>query len=216
MSQHDYNIANQTAINFRSDLNNALVANTTNNSGDTEPSAIFENMFWYDSANNLLKIRDETNTTWITIGNINQVDKVFRPYINNKWVGDFLDEDTLDSNSATSVPSQQSVKAYVDTTVEELSFPSLGKDQTWQNVTSDREVGDIYINTTGVPIQVSVSGSEDFRLEVRDQTTPINWVGVGRNQDSYGTLTAVIPPTHVYRVPAPSFSGSISNWAELR
>jgi hypothetical protein len=38
MAQHDYNIENQTGANFRSDLNNALSAIATNNSGATQPS----------------------------------------------------------------------------------------------------------------------------------------------------------------------------------
>ena len=41
MAQHDYNIANQTGANFRADLNNALNAIATNNSGDHEPSTTF-------------------------------------------------------------------------------------------------------------------------------------------------------------------------------
>jgi len=43
MSQHDYDIANQTAPNFRSDLNDALQAIATNNSGLTEPSVTYAN-----------------------------------------------------------------------------------------------------------------------------------------------------------------------------
>lgn len=36
---------------------------------------------------------------------------------------DFKDEDNMASNSATALPSQQSVKAYVDTAIASLSFP---------------------------------------------------------------------------------------------
>ena len=35
MAQHDYNIANQTGANFRTDLNNALSAIVSNNSGSS-------------------------------------------------------------------------------------------------------------------------------------------------------------------------------------
>lgn len=67
MSQHDYNIANAPGATFRSDLNSALQAIAEQNSGASEPSTTFANMLWFDSANNLLKMRDASNTSWITI-----------------------------------------------------------------------------------------------------------------------------------------------------
>lgn len=71
MAQHDYSIANQTASNARTDINNALAAIVSNNSG-SEPSVKYANMWWYDTSANLLKIRNEANTAWITIGELNQ------------------------------------------------------------------------------------------------------------------------------------------------
>ena len=38
MAQHDYVINNQSGAAFRADLNNALAAIVSNNSGDNEPS----------------------------------------------------------------------------------------------------------------------------------------------------------------------------------
>lgn len=68
MAQHDYNIANQSGADFRSDLNNALSAIASTNSGDTAPATTFANQLWIDTANNLLKIRNEANSAWITTG----------------------------------------------------------------------------------------------------------------------------------------------------
>ena len=59
MAQHDYNIANQTAASARTDINNALAATVSTNSGATAPATTFANMMWYDTANDLLKIRNE-------------------------------------------------------------------------------------------------------------------------------------------------------------
>ena len=39
MAQHDYNLINQSGANFRADLNNALSAIVSNNSGATEIQA---------------------------------------------------------------------------------------------------------------------------------------------------------------------------------
>lgn len=72
MSQHDFSIANQTASSARSDINNGLKALASNNSGASAPSTTYANMFWYDTTNNLLKMRDETDSTWIDVIYINQ------------------------------------------------------------------------------------------------------------------------------------------------
>lgn len=72
MSQHDFNIANQAAPAFRSDLNSALSALASLSSGSVAPSTTYANMLWYDTANNLLKMRNEADSAWITIGTLNQ------------------------------------------------------------------------------------------------------------------------------------------------
>lgn len=77
MAQHDYSIANQTASSARTDINNALSAIASNNSGGTAPSTTYANMWWYDSANNKLKIRNEANSAWIEVGSINQTLNTF-------------------------------------------------------------------------------------------------------------------------------------------
>jgi len=114
MAQHDYDIANQTAPNFRSDLNDALEAIATNNSGSTQPSATYANQWWYDTSNNILKIRSEADDAWINVGYLDQSTNEFKPYIGATQITAFLDEDDMSSDSPTAIPSQQSVKAYVD------------------------------------------------------------------------------------------------------
>lgn len=70
MAQHDYVIANQSGASFRSDLNNALSAIATNNSGSSEPSTTYAYQFWADSNTGLLKQRNAANSAWITIGTL--------------------------------------------------------------------------------------------------------------------------------------------------
>ena len=72
MAQHDYVIANQGFPDFRSDLNSALSAIVTVNSGASAPSTTYANMLWYDSANNILKIRNEDNDAFITLFTLDQ------------------------------------------------------------------------------------------------------------------------------------------------
>lgn len=72
MSQHDMNIANQGFPAFRSDLNDALAALASTSAGATAPSTTFAQQLWYDSTNNLLKMRNTDNDAWITLAYFDQ------------------------------------------------------------------------------------------------------------------------------------------------
>jgi len=72
MAQHDYNIANQTFPATRTDINNVLSAIVGLNSGATAPSTTFAYMLWYDTTNDVLKIRNADNDAWISVFNFNQ------------------------------------------------------------------------------------------------------------------------------------------------
>jgi hypothetical protein len=88
MSQHDYIIDNALAPTFRSDLNAALAAIVSQNSGGTAPPTTYANMLWYDTATDLLKIRNEANSGWITMGTINQSTSNFESAtVNGKTIG---------------------------------------------------------------------------------------------------------------------------------
>ena len=77
MSQNDFVIANQTAPNFRADLNLALRALASTSSGATAPSTTYANMLWYDSGTNILKMRSEANDVWIDLGTLDQSTNTF-------------------------------------------------------------------------------------------------------------------------------------------
>lgn len=72
MATHDYVIDNQTSASARADINSVLQAIVTNNSSATAPTQTYGNMFWYDTANNFLKMRNEADSQWIIIGYIDQ------------------------------------------------------------------------------------------------------------------------------------------------
>jgi hypothetical protein len=73
LSQHDLTIDNQGFPAFRADLNNALQALGSTQSGTSAPSPSFANQLWYDTTNNQLKIRNEDNDAWITLLTLDQV-----------------------------------------------------------------------------------------------------------------------------------------------
>ena len=72
MSQHDYVIANQTFPATRTDLNNALAATVTQNSGSSAPSTTYAYQLWYDTTTNKLKQRNADNDAWIDLFDVDQ------------------------------------------------------------------------------------------------------------------------------------------------
>jgi len=67
MAQHDYNIGDQNGFDFLVDLNNALSAIATNNAGSSEPNTTFAHMLWFDTNNDLMKVRNEANSAWVIV-----------------------------------------------------------------------------------------------------------------------------------------------------
>ena len=109
MATHDYVIDNQTSASARADINNVLQAILQNNSSPTAPTVTAANMFWYDTANNVLKMRSEADTGWIIVGYLNQT--------NNQM------EVRTDVIQAASI-SGTSVKNSSGTTIIDLSVAS--------------------------------------------------------------------------------------------
>jgi hypothetical protein len=67
MAQHDYVIDNQSFPATRTDINNALLAISSTNSGTSAPSTTYASQLWYDTSENKLYIRNEDNDAWIPL-----------------------------------------------------------------------------------------------------------------------------------------------------
>lgn len=67
MSQHDYVIDNQDGASFRADINNALAAIVSQNSGLTAPEAPYAFMLWMDTTAGVLKQRNAANNAWVAL-----------------------------------------------------------------------------------------------------------------------------------------------------
>ena len=129
MAQHDYNIANAAGATVRADINSALSAIASNNSGSSEPSTTFAYEWWIDTSTGVLKLRNSGNSGWVTMpfsissdntvdingGTVNGITSL--SFSSGATVASILDEDNLSSDSATALATQQSIKAYVDSQV---------------------------------------------------------------------------------------------------
>ena len=161
MSQNDYTIANQGFPAFRADLNSALQAIATNNSGDTEPSTMFANMWWYDSANNILYIRNEDNDAWIKFAELDQT--------NDKFIlsGTLQLDDGTVSAPALTFNSDTNMGLYRGGT-DILKFVTAGADR----VTIDAS-GNVGINTSSptAGYMLHVGGSSGVHTKVKIEAT---------------------------------------------
>ena len=72
MAQADQQIQNDNGSNVRADLNNNFDALFSNNSGSSEPSVTTAFMWFADSANDALKIRNAANSAFITVGTLSE------------------------------------------------------------------------------------------------------------------------------------------------
>ena len=220
MSQHDLNIANQTAANTRSDINNALQALGSNNSGASAPSTTYANMHWYDTSSNILKQRSEANDAWISIGYFDQSANSFRILDDTQVTNTSGVQTGLLGDQATSVweagtgTTQSLVSpANVKSAVDALVPDSLGVNQTWQNLGVSRSGNTAYQNTTSRPIQVAITASTQGRVEV--STNGSTWVIIQHAMGIFGqsrnTIAFIVPVNHYYRI-----TSTFEHWAELR
>ncbi len=67
MPQHSGNISNGTGSVVRTDINNALAAINSNNSGASDPSTMYAYQFYADTGDNTLKIRNAANNAYINL-----------------------------------------------------------------------------------------------------------------------------------------------------
>jgi len=66
MAQHDYVVDNGSGFGVRTDINDALSAIVSQNSG-TEPTATFPYMVWADTGSDILKVRNAADDGWVEI-----------------------------------------------------------------------------------------------------------------------------------------------------
>jgi len=228
MSQHDFNISNQTASVTRADINNALGALASLSSGVNAPATTYANMLWYETDTNTLRMRNEADSGWIRIGYLNQ-SGAFSVFLGTEVVrDDFTVAGSVGFQNVTaweagtsfdiSLVSPAQVKAAI-LALSPAPISPIGVSQSWSSVS--RVSGTSYRNTTGKAIQISAtvksynSGAPDF--------SPIqSYVQVSSNNSTWFTLaststggglvnvSAIIPDDHYY-----SFTGQYNNFSLL-
>jgi len=158
MSQNDFSIANQTSSNFRADLNGALQALASLSSGSTAPSATYANMLWYDTSNNILKMRAAADDTWINVAYVDQTNDAYKIIDNTQVVNT--------SGSQTGLIGDQSELTWEGgtSTTESLVSPTKIKaaieaNSGWNDSTPQATTSGSSFDFTGIP-----SGVRDIEI----------------------------------------------------
>jgi hypothetical protein len=148
LSQHDLNIANQGFPAFRADLNDALVALGSTNSGATAPATTFANQLWYDTANNILKIRNEDNDAWISIATLDQTaDSVSA--IGTKTLPN---GDVVGSSDSQTLTNKTLTNPTINGLTGNTAVINIGSGQVYKDTS-----GNILLNTTTLPTALATN-----------------------------------------------------------
>lgn len=99
--------------------------------------------------------------------------------------------------------------------VDQHTPRSLGIDQRWQEVTSQRRFGETYTNTTGKPIYVQVNVNNAANVMF---TFKINNLEIEHNEDYRCVMNYIIPPNATYKVYSQNGATNYvyTKWYELR
>jgi hypothetical protein len=106
MSQHDFDIANQTASASRADLNLGLKALASQSSGVTPPATTYANMKWYDTDTGILKQRSEADDAWIDLGTFDQSANTFSANVDLPTLASSVWETGTATNEAVISPAK--------------------------------------------------------------------------------------------------------------
>ncbi len=101
MSQNDMVIANAAGATVRNDINLALQAQASSQSGATAPSTIYANQLWYDTSNDVLKQRNEANSAWISLFTFDQSGGTASPASSGSLISNALGGCTLSNGTDT-------------------------------------------------------------------------------------------------------------------
>jgi hypothetical protein len=215
MSQNDLVIANQTFPATRADINSALQALGSNNSGSSAPTTTYANMLWYDTGTNILKMRAEANDAWINVAYLDQSTDAFRILDDTQVVntsgtqtGLLGDQSTATWEAGTgttqSLVSPANIKAAITANSPAPSDP-IGVNQTFTSFSNGGNTS--YQNSTGRPIQVvyTASGGAGYgfsSLQVSSNNS--TWVTVGSqgggpNDQDTAAITTILPSGYYYR-----------------
>jgi hypothetical protein len=159
MSYHDFTIENQGFPATRADINNALQALASTSSASTTPTVNFANQLYYDTTNNLLKMRSTSSPSqWITLAYFDQS--------NYKW--------EIRSSVVQAVDSG-GIELKTDEGTTRVTVSDSGAVDVVGTLTAARGVGDTLTDASNTgSVTLDFSATQNFVLTLTGNVTLAN------------------------------------------
>ena len=187
------------------------VMGTGYNDGTSDP--VYKVSF---DASNVVPVASENRPYNMSVIVLIKVKNVFEatnidksPYATETKAGIVKLKNSITGNLSDTAVSEKAAKEYMDKNA------SIGIGQTWQDVTTQRQYGVVYTNTTGRPIMVYVKTSSGNGQIV---TLFVNGIEAANGGYAHGSgddgINCIVPPNATYKL-AGNGTG-FGKWAELR
>lgn len=176
----------------------------------------------YSTAANTLALFDLTSAGRALLDDADASTQRTTLGLGNIATTDLIDEDDMSSDTAAQAPTQQSVKAYVDTEIAGVASgdPNGVTGNAWTDVSGSRAYNTSYQNTSGEPLHVMVSATiggsgEVGYVAIGPTTGPTGIVRFVGSADDVGSMHFVVPESHYYRITGTA-TVTILDWYELQ
>ena len=165
MAQHDYVIDNSTGANVRADINNALLAISSNNSGSSAPSTTYALQTFANTTDSMLQLRNAANNAFV---NLRKFDGTLPlPDGSNSAPSLFFDDDTntgIYSDAADTFNIATGGVSRLEIDASEITFNDGGADTDFR-VESDTNTHAIFLQASNSRVGINTSSPND-ELEV--------------------------------------------------
>ena len=178
---HDYSLANANGQTFRSDLNNVLGDIQSTNTGTSAPTTTVAGKLWIDETNNLIKLRNNSNNGWVTLGASNTAEMGHATTASPSFTGTITSAGDIVCNSTSRL------KLPAGTTAQRPGSAATG-DTRWNTSLSAQE---IYNGSTWESGSVPAGSVSAFA----GLAVPTGWLecnGAAISRSTYATLFAAI------------------------
>jgi hypothetical protein len=184
MSQNDLVIANQTFPATRADINSALQAIGSLNSGSTAPTTTYANMLWYDTGTNTLKMRSEADDAWFSVGDVDSGAGTFTPSGTTPLATQIEAEDGTDNTVLmTPLRTKQAMTAFETRVVYDFNVDGPVSDLNFTGFSD--------CSTVEFELSVQLAGSSQPIIQLSsDGSTYITSGYVGASVDGVATSSA--------------------------
>ena len=192
MSQGDLNLANQSGAAFRAELNEQLLHLASNLSGGTDPTTTTDCMFYADTGDDTLKIRNKANNAFINVsavGGLETVNFGLATVASPTFTGDV----TINSTTALRVP--------VGTSTERDAYTAANGDIRYNSTDNSFEG---YANNAWGAIGGGASGSGGDSIFYENELTVNTSHSITANRGAHCVGPLVIASGQTLTIPSDS------------